>query len=441
VKTQTILKIWPVIYVCLAGFVFAASISVDDDGPADYTTIQAAVNASVDTDVIILQPGVYTGVGNRDIDFLGKAITVRSTNPQAPNIVSDTVIDSQGTSSDWHRAFRFHTNEDANSVIDGLTLTGGYTDYGGAVNCETGTSPTIRNCIIRGNTVTQEGGGIDCTTSEAVIINCLIEDNISGYYAGGINCCVSSDLTVIGCTIRNNSAENDGGGIQFCVSSGQVINCSISNNTGYEGGGIWVRGPVHISNCTIVNNTATRSDPRGGALALDHDDATVTNCILWDNIPNEVYTWNHTPSVSYSDVKGGWSGAGGNNIDVDPNFVDPVAGDFRLGANSPCVDTGDNTAATEPNDIDGYQRIIDSDCNGTDVTDMGAYEFNYAYLGDFDYQCDVDLEDFLILCLTWLAEPGDPGWNPICDISQLTDYFIDLYDVSIFNQNWSVTIP
>ncbi|MHC5097964.1 MAG: choice-of-anchor Q domain-containing protein, partial [Planctomycetota bacterium] len=163
--------------------------------------------------------------------------------------------------------------------------------------------------------------------------------------------------------------------------------------------------------------------------------------ILWDNIPNEVYTWNHTPSVSYSDVKGGWSGAGGNNIDVDPNFVDPVAGDFRLRANSPCVDTGDNTATTESKDIDGYQRIIDSDCNGTDVTDMGAYEFNYAYLGDFDYQCDVDLEDFLILCLTWLAEPGDPGWNPICDISQLTDYFIDLYDVSIFNQNWSVTIP
>lgn len=425
-----------VIFVLSVGFVVAEIITVDDDGPADYATIQAAVNAVVDTDVIVIQPGIYTGTGNRDIDFLGKAITVRSTNPQHPAIVADTVIDSQGSSSEWHRAFRFHTNEDPNSIIDGLTLTGGYIDYGGAINCEENTGPTIRNCIIRGNTATEEGGGIDCTTSEAVIINCLIEDNVSDYYAGGINCCEGSDLTIIGCTIRNNSALNDGGGIQFCVSSGQVINCSISNNVGYEGGGIWVRGTVHISNCTIVNNTATRSSPRGGALALDHDTATVTNCILWDNMPNEVYTWEHTPSISYTDIKGGWSGAGSNNIDIDPNFVDPEAGDFRLTSESPCIDVGDNTAAAEPNDIDGYQRIIDGDCNDIDVVDMGAYEFNYASLGDFDYQCDVDLEDFTAIATAWQSEEGQPDFNAICNIALPADNKIDLLDVAVFFENW-----
>jgi hypothetical protein len=432
-KKETILKIFSAIFIFLAGFVFAETITVDDDGPADYTTIQAAVNASVDTDVIIIQPGMYTGTGNRDIDFLGKAITVRSTDPQDPNIVSDTVIDSQGTSSDWHRAFRFHTNEDANSVVGGLVLTGGYTDYGGAINCEVNCSPTIRNCIIRGNTVTQEGGGIDCTTSKAVIINCLIEDNISGYYAGGINCCESSDLTIIGCTIRNNSAENDGGGIQFCVSSGQVINCSISNNVGLEGGGIWVRGAVHISNCTIVNNTATRSGGYGGALALDYDSATVTNCILWDNIPNEVYTWSHTPSVSYSDVKGGWSGAGGNNIDSDPNFVDPIAGDYRLASGSRCIDVGDNGAVTEPNDVDGLIRVADGNCDGTATVDMGAYEEStWLYMGDFAGGCDVDLADYAVMAQSWQQA------NPEIDIAPyLTpDGIIDMSEMLTLCEHW-----
>ena len=431
-KTQINLKSWMALFILPIGLVVADVITVDDDGPAHYTTIQAAVNAAVDTDVIIIQPGMYTGTGNRDIDFLGKAITVRSTDPQDPNIVSDTVIDSQGTSSDWHRAFRFHTNEGPDSIIDGLTLTGGYTDYGGAINCEVNCSPTIRNCIIRSNTATQEGGGIDCTTSEAVIVNCLIEDNVSGYYAGGINCCVSSDLTIIGCIIRNNSAENDGGGIQFCVSSGQVINCSITNNVGYEGGGIWVRGPVHISNCTIVNNTATRSDPRGGALALDHDDATVTNCILWDNFPNEVYTWEHTPSVSYTDIKGGWSGAGGNNIDIDPNFVDPIAGDYRLASGSPCIDVGDNGAVTEPNDIEGLPRIVDGDCDGTATVDMGAHEFDWLYVGDFEGGCDVDLADFAVMAQSWQLN------NPAIDIAPYLDPdgIIDLGEMLILCDNW-----
>jgi hypothetical protein len=432
-KTQINLKSWMALFILPIGLVVADVITVDDDGPADYTTIQAAVNAAVDTDVIIIQPGMYTGTGNRDIDFLGKAITVRSTDPQDRNIVSDTVIDSQGTSSDWHRAFRFHTNEGPDSIIDGLTLTGGYTDYGGAINCEVNCSPTIRNCIIRSNTATQEGGGIDCTTSEAVVINCLIEDNVSGYYAGGINCCVSSDLTIIGCIIRNNSAENDGGGIQFCVSSGQVINCSITNNVGYEGGGIWVRGPVHISNCTIVNNTATRSDPRGGALALDHDDATVTNCILWDNFPNEVYTWEHTPSVSYTDIKGGWSGAGGNNIDIDPNFVDPIAGDYRLASGSPCIDVGDNGAVTEPNDVDGLIRIADGDCDGAATVDMGAYEESaWLYMGDFAGGCDVDLADFAVMAQSWQLN------NPAIDIAPYLDPdgIIDLGEMLILCDNW-----
>ena len=94
-------------------------ITVDDDGPADYTTIQAAIDASNNGDIVVVCPGTYTGGGNRDIDFAGKAITVRSTDPQDQAVVAATIIDFKYQG----RGFYFVTSEGANSVLDGLTIT------------------------------------------------------------------------------------------------------------------------------------------------------------------------------------------------------------------------------------------------------------------------------------------------------------------------------
>ena len=64
----------------------ARVICVDDDGVADFSTIQEAIDAAVDGDAVLVAPGTYTGDGNRDIDFKGKAITVRSENgPRTPS--------------------------------------------------------------------------------------------------------------------------------------------------------------------------------------------------------------------------------------------------------------------------------------------------------------------------------------------------------------------
>jgi pectin methylesterase-like acyl-CoA thioesterase len=73
----------------------ARIITVDDDGPADFSNIQAAISDSNDDDTIIVAPGTYTGTGNRNIDFTGKAITVRSSDPNDPNIVAATIINCQ----------------------------------------------------------------------------------------------------------------------------------------------------------------------------------------------------------------------------------------------------------------------------------------------------------------------------------------------------------
>lgn len=67
---------------------------------------------------------------------------------------------------------------------------------------------------------------------------------------------------------------------------------------------------------------------------------------------------------------------------------------------------------------------------------MGAYEFNYAYIGDFDGQCDVDFADFAIFALAWLTEQGDGQYNPACDISLPADEYVDWRDLDILTDNW-----
>jgi len=121
--------------------------------PNQYPTIQAAIDASVDGDVVTVADGVYTGTGNRDIDYWGKALTVRSENGPA-----NCTIDCQASPSNKHRGFYFHTNETAASVLDGFTIQNGFAPFneicyasGGGILCQYA-SPTIRNCIIRENT-------------------------------------------------------------------------------------------------------------------------------------------------------------------------------------------------------------------------------------------------------------------------------------------------
>ncbi|UCC22719.1 MAG: hypothetical protein JSW23_01220 [Planctomycetota bacterium] len=89
--------------------------------PGQYATIQAAIDAAENHDIVLVADGTYTGDGNRDIDLKGKVITVRSENGP-----ENCVIDCSGTEAERHRGFRFGNNEDVNSVVDGFTIINGY---------------------------------------------------------------------------------------------------------------------------------------------------------------------------------------------------------------------------------------------------------------------------------------------------------------------------
>lgn len=167
-----------------------------------------------------------------------------------------------------------------------------------------------------------------------------------------------------------------------------------------------LKSSVTLTNCTFTGNSAHS----GRAIACDsywgsyQSNLQVTNCILWDGGDEIRNNDSSQIVVNSSNVQGGWASQGGSNINIDPEFVDagnpdPNLRDYHLRSDSPCIDAGDNSAippdtndldgdgnTTEllPWDLDSRPRFADGDCNGTEVVDMGAYEFAYHYIGDFE---------------------------------------------------------
>lgn len=97
------------------------------------------------------------------------------------------------------------------------------------------------------------------------------------------------------------------------------------------------------------------------------------------------------------------------------------------------IDNDGNTTEPIPWDLDERPRFADGDCNGTEIVDMGAYEFTYAYFGDFDSQCNVDFVDFAILANQWFESPDSPS----ADIApEDLDGIVDEFDLAVLVDHW-----
>lgn len=130
-------------------------------------TIQAGIDAAGDGDTVLVAAGTYTGPNNIDLDFGGKKIVLYA--PDGPN---NTIIDC----NDTDRGFHFHSGESAGTAVVGFTITNGNADFGGAILCKQ-SHPQIRDCIITGNTATEQGGGLYCYLSTPTLADCNIIDN------------------------------------------------------------------------------------------------------------------------------------------------------------------------------------------------------------------------------------------------------------------------
>jgi predicted outer membrane repeat protein len=298
-------------------------------------TIQAGINVAVVGDEVILAPVTYTGDGNRDIDFLGKAITVRGEDPNDPNVVAATVVDCQADPNDRHRGFNFITGEGRDSVLAGLSMINGCaplvcwpdmldTAGGGAILCR-GTSPTIRSCVLTHNQACWGGGiasyggcpdpyaggspfiarcvfhansivewcgtgsALDCNGGAPVIEACELVENSGG---GALGLAAATAL-ITGCEFRgnaspayNNAVRPDGGAILANLSSILVVNSKLSaNSAGGRGGAIYGSGDgtVTLVGCEVSGNLAKY----GGAFGAPYEPTapvlSLINCTIVGN--------------------------------------------------------------------------------------------------------------------------------------------------------------
>ncbi|MCP4708121.1 MAG: hypothetical protein GY869_05825, partial [Planctomycetes bacterium] len=349
--------------------------------PEEFPTIQSAIDAVSPGDVVLVADNIYTGQGNRNINFKGKAITVRSENGP-----ENCIIDCQGEA----RGFIFNNGEGNDSVLDGFTIINGFnaefSKGGGGIYCES--TPAINNCILTQNTCyagSFYGGGIHYhqigdTTDRLLISNCVFSNNRAGN-GGGI-WLRNGEAIIENCLICGNHSSDTGGGIAILANDTKIINCTICNNFASDrGGGIYARemAILSVTNNIIRNNYAFK----GTQLALRYN------------------TWT---SASYNNIQSGLAGIyidyshsnlswGAGNIDLDPLFADPghwdnkgttnpdddvwLMGDYHLLRGSPCIDAG----CDEGLYIDLEGNIRPWDYPGVDNNsdepefDMGVYEF------------------------------------------------------------------
>jgi hypothetical protein len=174
-----------------------------------------------------------------------------------------------------------------------------------------------------------------------------------------------------------------------------IVQNLITGNQAFSGGGLYwdvpstYRGPILVNN-TIADNDATSNGSGIFANEFGANTELTNNIIAAKPVQAGVYCnsiYQGPPPISrFNNIfSAGGMAYGGScpdmtgtngNISADPLFVNPILGDYHLQQLSPSIDAGDNTAPNLPDtDLDGHLRILDGDGNGTEIVDMGVYEF------------------------------------------------------------------
>ena len=282
-----------------------------------YTTVQAAVDAAVDGDVIKIAAGIYTGVLTRDgvtqTVYVSKTVTIRggytttdwmAFDPQA----NPTTLDAEG------RGRVFYITGDVSPTVAGLRVTGGDATglYGGFMGGHAGggmyivdatavvsnvqvfgnvahlggglylnqSAATLSGNTINSNTITDRGSGMYLYISDATLISNTIVYNRADGQGGGLHL-RESNATLIANTVMSNTASDEGGGLYLVGSSPTLVgNAIIANVAGTDGGGLylWESNPTLSSN-TIVGNRATL----GGGLYVRESNPRLASNIVADN--------------------------------------------------------------------------------------------------------------------------------------------------------------
>lgn len=266
-------------------------------------TIQRGIALASNGDTVWINPGTYSGVGNRAVSLQGKTVAVRSMG--GPSI---TILDL-----DRQKGFIASTSETLNTIIQGFTITNGYVSSGadwtgtGIIDMTNSAVLTIRDCVFRNNEVK----ATYLTTNSQIVS-------------------------------------------KFGTGKALVRNCLFYNNVCY--GGAWMGTSfsrivgvyADVNECTIANNQLTSYNSAGGS-PIYANPGTTKNTIVWGNTAPSSGVGIETSEFSYSisDTNPSTNASVIDVINENPKFVDSSSGNYALSAGSPAVDAGD-PSATDP---------------------------------------------------------------------------------------------
>ena len=273
--------------------------------PADYDTIQEAIDVAEDGDTISVEPGLY----QENLDFLGKALSLIS----CEGATETTILGDGATLGDDFRSVLYLGGGD-DVFVDGFEITLGFGTvftttagemlrFGGGVyvvdatlelaNCSISdnsnggilgrnSSMDIHDCVIEGNTL--RGGVVGFEGSSLVLDGCVVENN-SGTFAlaGGVGITDAGSAAVYDCVIADNDSVVCGGMVLFGPS--EVTGTEFSNNSSTFGaGGLWVDAEAAgvvgtIAACSFIGNSSLEA----GGLMIGAGEWTVSDSIFVGN--------------------------------------------------------------------------------------------------------------------------------------------------------------
>ncbi len=389
--------------------------------PSEQPTIQAGIDAASEGDTVLVAPGTYTGDGNRDLNFNGVNLVLKSESG-----AELTIVDCESNSLESYAAIYLDNGEDTTSVIDGFTFKRGYyTEWPifgiGALYFKNGKANVI-NCIITDNSEIGIYLTSDNDTNSCRISNCLIENNGTGIYT------LKRGTVIEDCIIQNNLWS----GIGF-YNTTLIKRCLIVHNgwTGVSQASGMGGHLFQIDHCTIAYNGIgvylDRTLPKVNTITLATDTSSISNTLVAFNTNGGIYNFydlEEEYNCTYSNVFGNGNYNWQNdkyaaydqfgNLSLNPLFCDVAVGDYYVTEFSRCASVNNSSGSTI-----GLHDIGCTCCRGI----RGNVD------GDHDEQIDISdlvyLVDCIFLdCFTVCEEEIDMNASGQYDISDLV-YLVD----------------